>query len=84
MRLDLFPVDRLRLAKESHFMKRHLPLSDGLDDKHFAGEYQFDWDKHARVVQTKKKCNTSSASTPVVSKESERPMIYDVEKEYMV
>ena len=36
---------RYKLTKT--FEVRHLPLSDGSDEVNFAGQYKFDWVKHA-------------------------------------
>ena len=68
-------------------MNRHLPLSNGLDDENFGGEYQFPWDKHIRAPRKSKQktCVTSTVvSSPVVHKKAQQPMMYDVDKGCMV
>ena len=75
-----------RKALGRTFIKRHLPKSDGQDDTHFGGDYKFDWDKHSREPRTKTKrvVASASASASVASKNMERPMMYDIEKDCMV
>ena len=75
---------RVKLSKT--FEVRHLPLSDGRDDVNFAGQYKFDWAKHA--WSPKKRRSTASSYVkpepkPATSAPRDDggsvPMIFDVE-----
>ena len=74
------------------FMRRHLPLSDGNDEEHFGDAMEFDWEKHAYVARKKKKSVKSVAKKPMPKKvipktsgaKSEKVMIYDAEKGFLV
>ena len=65
------------------FEVRHLPLSDGLDNEHFGGEYSFDWDAHMLQPRKKKRVKSSGSSRAVCASATQ-PMTYDVEKGRMV
>lgn len=83
-------VQRQRACKT--FMSRHLPLSDGNDDEHFGGRFEFDWDAHkyspkkkTRATkrprqQAKQEARSKSASPQT----SNQIMIYDVDNDCLV
>ena len=76
-------VSRAQLSKT--FVKRHLPLSNGDDEKNFNGKFKFDWSKHAwkrkktvtRDLNKRSKLSHDSTSSTV-------PMIFDVEQGCLV
>ena len=66
------------------FEVRHLPLSDGNDEKNFGAGFQFDWKKHAwSPVQFKSRSQPVVKSEPIPMSQTEEttdvPMIFDVE-----
>jgi len=81
----------LRQKLTKTFNKRHLPVSDGDDEKHFKGQYNFDWSecvysprkKKARV-QTPRKHSTPASADTVAPTAPSQMMIYDVEKDCLV
>lgn len=71
-------VSRSQLSKT--FTERHLPLSNGDDEKNFNGKFKFDWEKHEwkKVKKIRRdvhqKCNVSHDPTEPTTR-----MIFDVE-----
>ena len=73
-------VSRAQLGKT--FVKRHLPLSDGNDEKNFEGKFSFDWKKHAWVrskTSVKPEPTSSKPATSVTPIANLPTMIFDVE-----
>ena len=88
----LFTDYTLRQRSTLTFERRHLPLSNGLDEEHFKGK-SFDWGKHqfipAKRGRKAKKSTTRSSesqSTPPAASASasSQVMQYDVENDCMV
>ena len=76
-------VSRSQLSRT--FVTRHLPLSNGDDEKNFNGKFKFDWSKYSWKRKKKlkrdpeKRCKLSHDTTsPTV------PMIFDVEQGCLV
>ena len=86
----IFSDYSLRQKSARTFDKRHFPLSDGDDETHFDGEYEFDWEQHGYSPRKKRKLITTSCKrkrSGVVSTNTATPsqvMVYDVEKDCLV
>jgi hypothetical protein len=75
------------------FNRRHLPLSDGMDEENFDGHLEFDWEEHhyspkKKVKQVKaapRVKKSAPRNTTQRSKQTENQiMVYDVEKDCLV
>ena len=72
-------VSRAQLSKT--FVERHLPLSNGEDEKNFNGKFVFDWSQHfwQRKKFVKQDPVQRSTLTKSVTSSTKVPMIFDVE-----
>ena len=86
----MFSDYSLRQKSARTFNKRHFPLFDGDDEKHFNAEYEFNWAEHGYSPRKKRKRITTSCKrkhSGVVSTNTATPsqvMVYDVEKDCLV
>jgi hypothetical protein len=74
---------RNKLSKT--FRVRHLPLSDGNDNKNFGGLYNFDWETHVKPEPAIVKTPVKTEPEKVVTASPSGPlMVYDVDKDCLV